>query len=70
LLAVQRGFANHVAEDELQLFLSGAIRFVHAAAFKALQELSSTKILTAASEKAIVDALSGYAELYREKELK
>ncbi|GAX73139.1 hypothetical protein CEUSTIGMA_g592.t1 [Chlamydomonas eustigma] len=69
LLAVQRGFANHVAEDQLQVFLSGAVRFVHAAAFKALQELSSTKILTAAAEKAVLDALNDYAELYREKSL-
>ena len=63
LLAVQRGIVDHVEVDQVPSYLASAVKFVHAAAFTPLQELASTKILTAATEKAIVDALRSFIEL-------
>jgi hypothetical protein len=44
-------------------FLASAVKFVHAAAFGPIQELATTKILTAVAEKAIVDALHSFLEV-------
>ena len=63
LLASQQGFTSSIETSKVPAFLASATRFVHAAAFGPLQELASTKILTAATEKAIVDALRNYMQL-------
>ena len=63
LLAVQRGIANGIEVDQVPAYLASAVKFVHATAFGPLQELASTKILTALTEKAIVDSLLSFVQL-------
>ena len=63
LLAVQRGIANGIEVEQVPAYLASAVKFVHAAAFGPLQELASTKILTAVTEKAILDALVSFVQL-------
>ena len=63
LLAVQQGIANRVEIDEVPAYLASAVKFVHAAAFGPLQELASSKILTAATAKAILNALHSFVEV-------
>ncbi len=60
LIAVQKGFTDGIQADQLQAYFTGAIKVVSAAAFVALQELGATKILTAATELKITEALKAY----------
>lgn len=64
LLAVQKGFTAEVTEQDIAAFLKGAIKYTWAAAFSAMQEISSTKILTAAGEQALLRALTSYMKMW------
>ncbi|KAG1671376.1 hypothetical protein FOA52_011873 [Chlamydomonas sp. UWO 241] len=66
LLAIQRGFTDDVAPELTGEYLTGALRCVWAAAFESLQELGMTKILTAAAEKKVLDALRDHNRMWRE----
>jgi len=62
ILAVQKGFTDSVAVEQVPSFLAGAVAAVRAAAPSALEEIASTKLVTAAAEKAITDTLRAYAK--------
>lgn len=64
LLAVQKGFTDGVHPDEVPAFMQGAIKYVWASAFSSMQEIASTKILTAAAEKAVLSALGAYGKMW------
>lgn len=60
LLAVQRGYTDQVSLRDVTKFLASALSHVQAAAPQALAEIRNTRMLTAAAEKDILDALIAF----------
>jgi len=67
LLAVQRGYADWVQPGQVPAYLARAGPFVAAAAPGALAEVKATRLLTAAAEKAITDALADLNTLLKQE---
>jgi F0F1-type ATP synthase alpha subunit len=57
LFAVKRGYADAVPEGEMRAWAARAVSFVRQVAPRALREVAATRLMTAAAEKGIADAL-------------
>ena len=68
LLAVQNGICDAFEPDSMSHFLHGALKYVQAGAFSALQEVNTLRILTAKSEQRFIACLGEYREMMRKIE--
>lgn len=68
LLAIQNGICDGFDPDSLSHFLRGALKYVQAGAFTALQEVNSLRILTAKSEQRFIACLREYRDLMKKIE--
>ncbi|GBF87937.1 ATP synthase subunit alpha [Raphidocelis subcapitata] len=58
LYAMQHGYADGVAPDEVSAWMARAVQFARQVAPRALREVAETRTLTAAAEKGIANALA------------
>ena len=67
LLALQNGICDGFEPESMSQFLRGALRYVEAGAFTALQEVNTLRVLTAISEQRFIACLGEYKDIMMKK---